>query len=164
MTKLITSFTPLSTQNNFTGFVGGKFTYSGASGNVAYELGNWMNSGNTGPRTLYLLRGDDVLLGSAVLDLTGRIPGQFYYANMAPVVLTNGFQYRLVQGVTSGGEQYGVSSSACSMTQTGATDPVATFSTTLSGFTDLPSGNQEYSGIDMVFSATIVNQGMLFSH
>jgi len=95
-------------RNDYAGFVGTKFTIGGTALQVS-QLGRWMVAGNTGTHTVKLVQGNgvDVPGGSVSLSMTGKMVGQYAYANLAsPVTLTANDNYYLVTQETAGGDKW----------------------------------------------------------
>jgi Big-like domain-containing protein len=101
--------TTATLRNNFTGWVGTKFTV-GASGLTVYSLGRIVVSGNSGSHLVKLVRasdGTDVPGASITVALAGAGPGQFTYATLpAPVALAANTNYYLVSYETAGGDTW----------------------------------------------------------
>ena len=106
--SLVTSRTPGAARNNFTGFVGMKFTV-GSSPLAVYALGRFYVPGNTGTHVVKLVTagGTDVPGGSTTVAEAGGIAGQYQYGNLAsPVTLQANTSYYLVSLESAGGDQF----------------------------------------------------------
>ena len=113
-------------RNNFTGWVGMKFTV-GAAGMTVHSLGRVFVTGNGGTHTVKLVSastGADVPGTAVTISMAGGTPGQFTYTNLtSPVALTPNASYYLVSQETSGGDQwydYGTVATAATGMVTGA--------------------------------------------
>jgi hypothetical protein len=96
-------------RNNFTGWVGMKLTV-GTSPLSVSSVGRICVNGNSGMHTVKFVNvntGADVVGGSASLNLSGCIPGQFFYSPLAsPITLQANTAYYLVSPETIGGDQW----------------------------------------------------------
>jgi len=109
-TTLLTGFTPASNlRNDFTGWVGTKFTIGPANVTV-HSLGRIFVTGNSGTHTVKLVLasdGSNVPGASVSLSMTGGTPGQFWYADLtSPVTLQANTSYYLVSQEQAGGDSW----------------------------------------------------------
>ena len=113
-------------RNNFTGWVGYKFTV-GNSPVLVSQLGRWVRSGNTGNHAVKLVdaNGNDLAGGSATVVTAGATAGAFAYASLAnPITLSANTTYILVSQEVSGGDQWYDYNGA--LTTTGAASIIST--------------------------------------
>jgi hypothetical protein len=107
-TSLLTNFTLGSLRNDFTGFVGMKFTV-GSSAITLSHLGRLNVAGNSQPHMLKLvnaLTGADVP-GGSISIVPGTVAGTFAYGALAaPVALAANTPYYLGSQETSGQDQW----------------------------------------------------------
>ena len=108
-TAFITGFTPGVGRNDFSGFVGMKFTVGSTPLKVS-ALGRIYLTGNSGSHVLKLVNasdGSDVAGGSVTLTTSGGTSGQFSYAKLPnPVTLSANTSYYLASQESSGGDQW----------------------------------------------------------
>ena len=104
--------------NNFTGFVGMKFT-TGTSTIPVTQLGRWVVSGDTQSHTLNLINAvTGELVATTVVNAVGATPGAFAYGRLFyPVTLAANAAYYLVSQEINGGDQW--YDSATTVTSTG---------------------------------------------
>jgi len=99
---------PGTMRNDFSGFVGMRFTVGGAP-LIISQLGRWVVAGNSQTHTLKLAdaSGNDLPGGSASLNLNGLGGGQYAYAPLtASITLAANTSYYLTTGETTGGDQW----------------------------------------------------------
>lgn len=109
-TTLLSGFSPTSNlRNDFTGWVGTKFTIGAANVTIT-SLGRVFATGNTGTHTVKIVLasdGSNVPNASVSLSMTGGTAGQFWYATLAnPVTLQANTSYYLVSQEQSGGDSW----------------------------------------------------------
>jgi hypothetical protein len=109
-TPLVTGYTASATiRNNYSGWVGMKFTTSGAP-LVVTDLGRLYLSGNTGTHAVKLVRatdGVDVPGTTVNVAMGGGLSGQFTWGTLAsPVTLAAHSSYYLASLEVSGGDQW----------------------------------------------------------
>lgn len=109
-TTLLSGFSPASNlRNDFTGWVGTKFTVGSANVTV-HSLGRIFATGNSGAHTVKIVLaadGSNVPGASVSLSMTGGTPGQFWYADLAsPVTLQANTSYYLVSLEQAGGDAW----------------------------------------------------------
>jgi hypothetical protein len=106
---LVTSFTPSYLRNDFSGWVGMRFTV-GASPLQVRALGRYVAAGNSAAHTVKLVdatTGADVAGGTVSVATAGAPSGQFRYATLpAPVTLAAGHAYYLVSAEVAGGDRW----------------------------------------------------------
>jgi hypothetical protein len=107
-TTLLSGFTPNSNvRNDFSGWVGTKFTVGPASVTV-HSLGRIFVSGNAGTHPVKIVLatdGSDVPGASVSLSMPGGTPGQFWYADLtSPVTLQANTSYYLVSQEQAGAD------------------------------------------------------------
>lgn len=107
-TSMLTGFTLGTARNDFSGFVGMRFTV-GATAMTVSHLGRLNVAGNSKPHTLKLvnaLTGVDVAGGSVAVT-PENLPATFAYAALAtPVVLAANTPYLLVSQEAAGGDRW----------------------------------------------------------
>ncbi|MBZ5676587.1 MAG: hypothetical protein LAP61_20305 [Acidobacteriia bacterium] len=98
-----------SLRNDFSGWVGTKFTVGGGSLSVT-ALGRVCVTGNSSSHTVKLVNagtGMNLPSGSAVVNMSGCTPGQFQYAGLSnPPTLQAGASYYLASQESAGGDQW----------------------------------------------------------
>jgi hypothetical protein len=98
-----------SPRNDFAGWVGMKLTV-GASSVTVNSLGRICLANNSGTHTVKFVNvatGQDVTGGSASLNMSGCVAGQFLYSNLAsPITLQAAASYYLVTQESAGGDQW----------------------------------------------------------
>jgi hypothetical protein len=107
-TNYVTSATPGTLRNNFTGWVGMALTIGSTPISVT-ELGRMVAPGNSGTHALKIVTasGSDVAGGATRLSTTGSGSGGFLYANLgSPVTLQANTTYYIVSQETQGGDQW----------------------------------------------------------
>lgn len=95
-----------SVRQDFTGFVGMKFTV-GASPVTVSAVGRICVANNAQTHTVKFVNassGSDVSGGSASVNMAGCTPGQFVYSTISPVTLPADASYYLVSQETQGGD------------------------------------------------------------
>src|SRR5262249_29857951 len=95
-------------RNNFSGFVGMKFTVGSMSMSIS-SLGRVCLGGNSASHTVEIVSAATgaVLPGaSAVVNMAGCISGQFVYGAVSGVTLSAGATYYVASQETSGGDQW----------------------------------------------------------
>lgn len=101
--KLVASYSPPGTKNNFSGEVGHSFMLS-ADRAVSW-IGCKVVAGNTGTHTVKLYDGLDNVLRTATFDMSNPLVVNTYaWAQISPITLLATTQYFLVKTVTSGGQ------------------------------------------------------------
>ena len=105
----ITSVSPGTVRNNFTGWVGGTITV-GAQPVRVTQLGRYFLAGNTGSHLLKLANastGADVPGSSVTVSMAGGQPGAFVYAALpSTITLDANVSYYLVSSETAGGDTW----------------------------------------------------------
>ncbi len=107
-TPFVTGQTLGTSRNNFTGWVGYRFTV-GSSPITVNQLGRWVVSGNTGTHSVKLVlasTGVDVPNGSVTITTSGAATGSFKYAPITPTTLTANTIYYLMSHETNGGDSW----------------------------------------------------------
>jgi len=108
-TGWVTGTTAGTVRNDYSGFVGMKFT-TGASSVTVSQLGRWVVSGNTGSHTVKLTlasTGVDVSGGSVTVNTSGQTAGQYAYVNLSsPITLPASTAYYLSTNETVGGDSW----------------------------------------------------------
>jgi hypothetical protein len=93
-------------RNNFSGWVGMKFTVGSTSLSVN-SLGRMCIAGNSGTHTVKIVNASTGLdAGSVSLNMSGCTGGQFKYASVGNLTLPANTGYYLVSQETSGGDQW----------------------------------------------------------
>jgi alpha-tubulin suppressor-like RCC1 family protein len=93
-------------RNNYTGFVGMKFTVGGSSLSVS-TLGRICVAGNTHTHTVEVFTTAGADVGSVSVNMTGCTGGQFVYGTLtSPITLLANTTYYLVSQETSGGDSW----------------------------------------------------------
>ena len=163
MANLIATYTPGANRSDFTGTMGLKFRYMGTTGLLVSALGRNAILGDTGTKVVYLSTdsGPSTLLSSASVDLTGSIPGTFYYASCAPFALVSGTNYLLWSPVVNGVVFHDFSGCSCA-----AADTLTGVYSTITGppwaswSTFGASGM--YVGVDLVYGPASGNASSFF--
>jgi len=161
MANLIATYTPGANRNDFTGYLGVRFRYTGASGLFVSSLGRNAIAGDTGLYTVYLVTDavPPALIRSASVDLTGSTPGTFYYASCTPFSLVNNTFYIMWSGATTGLNFHDFS--GCTMAQgdnIGGAYSSAPFGTTATGF----GSNGMFVGVDFIYGPAASNNASSF--
>lgn len=107
-TEFVSSATPGSSRNNFSGWVGFRFQVGNAALTLN-ELGRWIVSGNSGTHTVKIVQanGSDLSGASVSIDTDGATAGQFKYEALAsPVTLAANTAYYVVSQETSGADSW----------------------------------------------------------
>ena len=108
-TAFVTSATLGTTRNDFTGWLGMRFTV-GASPITVGALGRMCLNANTGTHTVKLIdagSGANVPNGAVSISLMSGIAGQFVYGTLAsPVTLSANTSYYLVSQEANGGDRW----------------------------------------------------------
>jgi hypothetical protein len=105
-TAWITSFTPSTLRNDFSGWVGARMVVGPADVSVT-ALGRWVVAGNTGTHALRIVDAAGVDVATATVDTAGKPAGAFTYAALAsPVTLTGGATYYLLSQESAGGDAW----------------------------------------------------------
>jgi hypothetical protein len=139
-------------RNDYAGFVGTQFVVGGTALQVS-QLGRWMVAGNNGTHIVKLVQGNgvDVPGGSVSLNMAGKTPGQYAYANLAsPVTLAANDTYYLVTQEAAGGDKWYDYSTVTS-------DPAGTlsgpaFQQTNGSYTTLGVASSSFGPPNFVFS------------
>ena len=102
--KLVTAFNHIEYRSDYSGQVGMRIRM--ATDKTIQWLGLRCGAGNAGNHTVYLYDWTtEALLRTAVIDLTGKTEGVFYYARIAPITLTFATSYyALMVPVSAGGQ------------------------------------------------------------
>ena len=99
-TDLIPAWTTAQTRQDFTGVAGIQFTVTTAM--TFNQIGGRCGSGTLGPQTIVLRNVTDAVeLARVVIDMTGKVTGQYYYATIPSVTLVPGKTYVLWAAVTA---------------------------------------------------------------
>lgn len=105
--QLVNTDATATPRNDFTGYVGCKFTV-GAADLYVSKLGRWKIAGNSQAHTVKLVAagtGIDVPGGS--VSISGGTAGSYVFAALAsPLILLAGEAYYLVSSETNGGDQW----------------------------------------------------------
>ncbi|MBZ5675069.1 MAG: immunoglobulin domain-containing protein [Acidobacteriia bacterium] len=125
---LVTSKTLGQTRNNYTGWVGMKFTV-GAAPMTVTSLGRIVGPGNSAAHIVKIVdaaSGNDVAGASASVATLGGTTGAFVYSSLSsPVTLPANTSYYLVSQETQGGDQwYDLDSVLTTTTAAAVTGPV----------------------------------------
>ena len=148
----ITSQTPSTSRNNFTGFIGSYFTV-GFSPVKVTSLGRMYLAGNSGTHIVKLVTasdGNDVPGGSVSITMVNGTPDKFQYAALAsPVVLQAFTSYYLVSQEASGGDRFYDPSPV--VTSSGLTE-TGTVYQLLGGYLSSYQSNYSYLGGNFLYS------------
>jgi hypothetical protein len=105
----VTGISSTTLRNDFSGWVGMKLTVGANPIAVSY-LGRICVMGNSGTHTVKLVSvatGIDVAGGTAAVNMSGCVPGQYVYTALpAAINLTGGSAYYLVSQESSGGDRW----------------------------------------------------------
>jgi hypothetical protein len=122
-TSFVTSYVQGALRNDFSGWLGMKFTV-GPTPITVSALGRIFIAGNAGTHTVKLVsasNGADILGGAVSLAMAGGVAGQFKYVSLAnSITLPANTAYYLVSQEIPGGDRWATS------TTTVATTPAAT--------------------------------------
>jgi hypothetical protein len=139
--SLMTSFTPTTHRNDFTGEVGVRLNMT-ASRTVSW-IGIRCGPSNTGIHKVSIYEWfADALVATANIDLTGKTVGTFYWTAIAPVTLTSGY-YGVLAAVTQGDGQMWAENAATAFSPAYTGNIYATYRS--------PGGAMAVTGIDMQF-------------
>jgi hypothetical protein len=115
----VTGQTLANLRNDYTGWIGLKFTV-GASSITVRELGRWINSGNNQSHTIKIVNattGADVPGASVSVSASGAPAAAYRFTVLAsPVTLSANTAYYLVSSETAGGDQWRHSTTTVSTT------------------------------------------------
>ena len=160
MANWITSFAPGGSRGDALAWAGHKFTIGGASITVTH-LGRWVLAGTTGfSHTVKLVNattGIDVSGGSVTIDTTAAPTAAFkYVALAAPISLTSGQAYYLVNNEPDAGETWLNYNSVMSVTSV-ASPNGAVYNASSSGGTWVLGGSagDNYVGLDFTYSTGV---------
>jgi immunoglobulin I-set domain protein len=130
-TAWMTSFTPSSLRNDFSGWVGARVNVGPADVSVT-ALGRWVVAGNSGTHALRLVNAAGADVATATVNTAGAQAGAFTYAALtSPVTLTAGATYYLLTQESAGGDawyEYNLSTATTAV----AADTGAAFATNAS--------------------------------
>jgi RHS repeat-associated protein len=108
-TSFVTSFTPTSLRQDFSGWVGSTVTVGQADVQVT-SLGRWVVAGNSGSHVVKLVdaaTGVDVVGGSVSVATAGTPAGRFAFVDLdSPVTLRANSRYHIVTQETAGGDSW----------------------------------------------------------
>ncbi|WP_438481382.1 hypothetical protein [Oleiharenicola lentus] len=106
-TNAVTGQSLGTARNDYTGFVGCKFT-TGAAPLSVVSLGRFVRSGNTGVHTVKIVdAATGAEVASTAVDTAGKTAGQFSYAPLSnAVVLSPSRTYYLLTHETNGGDSW----------------------------------------------------------
>jgi hypothetical protein len=155
-TVFVTSQTPGTLRNNFSGYVGMRIDV-GAQPLVVSSLGRLVSSGNTGAHSLklvYASSGTDVAGASATVATAGGIAGQYQYAQLStPVTLTAYTAYYILSQETAGGDSwYDVDTRV--ITTSVATTPSAAWSLGTGAYYTYGSAGQCYGPVNFKYTVS----------
>lgn len=103
---VITAIIADSLRNNFSGYVGFRFTV-GAEDLFVTQLGRWKVSGNSGTRTIEIRDSGGSVVATASLDMSLGSAGGFVFAVLAALVtLSAGGTYYLISLEANGGDEW----------------------------------------------------------
>ncbi len=126
-TAFITSVTGGTSMNNFTGYIGMKFTLS--STKTLTAIGRYCLSGNSLTHDLWIIHDDNSgSIDHQLVAMTGCTPGTFVYVS-ASGTLTSGSGYACISGELNGGDAWLDDSST--VTSTGGSVVISTGADTI---------------------------------
>jgi hypothetical protein len=145
--------TPASSlRNDYTGFIGMKFTV-GAAPIKVNQLGRWVAETTTAPHTVKLLdgiSGNDLVGGSATIAV-GAVAGGFVYAPLqSPITLQANHPYFLVTQETSGGDKWYDAGAVTANSSVSVNGPA--YQQSNGAFTLLSSGPSAYGTVSLQFA------------
>lgn len=155
-TAFVTNKTTGTLRNNFTGFVGMKFTVGTSPLNVT-SLGRIFVSGNSGTHIVKIVNastGNDVVGASVSINMTlGSAANGFkYMALPAPITLAANSAYYIVSQEASGGDQWYDSNTI--LTTTGVASVNNAIQRSGTSWVAAGSGNNSYVPVDFKYSAS----------
>lgn len=101
----ITSYTPTSQANNYTGDIG--FYTKALTNTVVTHLGRWVYAGDGGTHTLKIKGHNCDTLASVSVNCSGAPSGAYVWGQLSSTfTLTNGFYYYVTSAETSGGDKW----------------------------------------------------------
>jgi len=138
---LMTSFSPATDRNDFTGEVGVRLNMT-ANRAISF-IGMRCGTGNTGIKTVKIYEWfADALVATASIDMTGKTVGTFVWAPIAPVTLLVGY-YGLLASTVQGDGQWWSENAPTAFDPTYTGNIYATYRS--------PGGAMAVTGADMQF-------------
>lgn len=105
MTAFVTSFTPGTLRNDFSGCVGYSFTVGGAGLTVNF-LGRWKVAGNSQTHTVRIMSAINTTIASASVDMSTGSAGTFVYTAITPLSLSASTKYWIFSSETDTLDQW----------------------------------------------------------
>jgi hypothetical protein len=156
-TNYITSFTPGTARNNFTGWVGMSITV-GSSPVTVTALGRIVVSGNTGSHTMKIVNAansEDVTGSSVSVPTSGGTAGTLAYANLASsVTLSANTTYYIMSQEASGGDSWYDVNTAVQTTSV-AVENGGIYSYDGASYSGFGSANQSYGPVGFLYSTAV---------
>jgi hypothetical protein len=156
-TNYITSFTPGTARNNFTGWVGMSITVGSSPVSVT-ALGRIVVSGNTGSHTMKIVNAansEDVTGGSVSVPTSGGTAGTLAYANLASsVTLSANTTYYIMSQEASGGDSWYDVNTAVQTTSV-AVENGGVYSYDGASYSGFGSANQSYGPVGFLYSTAV---------
>jgi hypothetical protein len=127
-TAYVTGVVPGAVRNDFTGWVGFKFTVGGQAMTVT-DLGRYVTGTSTHTHAVRIVSAAGAVVAEAQVATTGVPAGSFAYASLAaPVTLAAGATYNLASAETAGGDAWRDYDSALTTTSAAAVNaPIYSF-------------------------------------
>jgi len=159
MSHLVSAYTPGAPTNSFNGYFGFKFRTDTITEHRYNRMGIRAESGNTGLHTVglhYFTGGDGTPIGTPIrgvdIDLTGSTAGNWYYAEIPEIILSDLTSYLVVASVVSGGQLWADSGPVTLIA--GTTDVAAAYSPAGGPWSQSAVQNESYVGLDLGLTGT----------
>lgn len=162
----ITGQTLGTLRNNYTGFVGFKFT-TGNSAIKITQLGRWVVSGNTGSHAIKITlasSGSMVSGGTATVATSGAAAGQYVYATLpSPIILQPNTAYYVSSLETSGGDQWYDSNTTLTSTFDAAINNAVNAANGSTSWTMTGSAGNSFGPVNFIYAIAVNTADMPFT-
>jgi YVTN family beta-propeller protein len=161
-TNYVTSTSPGTLRNNFSGWVGMAFTVGNSPVTVS-GLGRMFAPGDAGNHTVEIVtasNSQEVAGGSVVISMAGGTTGSFVYANLPSTVTLNAnTTYYILSQETSGGDQwYDINTTVT--TSAVASEIGAVWSQNGTTYNPIGSAGQAYVPVDFLYTTSLSQPGI----